>query len=340
MSVGLTPMSLVPANDRAAERAGLLAIDKPAGVTSHDVGSALRRRLRVKRAGHLGTLDPAATGLLLVATGPATRAISAWQGGDKTYEAVVRFGIVTTTQDTQGDVLERSDRLPTESEARTAALALTGEIEQVPPMVSALKVGGKRLYSLARQGIEVERAPRRVTVKRWDWLAFDGATARFRIVCTGGTYVRTLAHDLGRALGCGGALEQLRRLRSEPFGLERALPLRECLTLAPAEIWERAGYTLEQALGHLPRFTLTSHEAESIGFGARPRVGAARAAAREPGVAAGGALRPIVFNSPDGRVLALGELVPAADAGTPADGAFEVRARVVFPWSAREGSAA
>ena len=179
MSVGLTPMSLTPADDRAGGRAGLLAIDKPAGVTSHDVVGAVRRRLRVKRAGHLGTLDPAATGLLLVATGPATRAVTAWQGGEKTYEATIRFGIVTSTQDTHGEVLERSDRVPAESEARAAALALTGEIEQVPPMVSALKVGGKRLYALARQGIEVEREPRRITVRSWDWLSFGGATARF-----------------------------------------------------------------------------------------------------------------------------------------------------------------
>ena len=335
MSVGLTPMSLTPADDRAGGRAGLLAIDKPAGVTSHDVVGAVRRRLRVKRAGHLGTLDPAATGLLLVATGPATRAVTAWQGGEKTYEATIRFGIVTSTQDTHGEVLERSDRVPAEPEARAAARALPGEIEQVPPMVSALKVGGKRLYALARQGIEVEREPRRITVRSWDWLAFGGATARFRVVCSGGTYVRTLAHDLGRALGCGAALEQLRRLRSEPFGLERAIPLHELMTLDPGAVWERAGYTLEQALEHLPQFALTAREADGIGFGARPRVDASRAPGPAPGAATGGALRSIVFRSPDGRVLALGELEPAAEEA----GELEVRARVVFPWSARGGAA-
>src|SRR5206468_7344229 len=137
----------------AGDRAGLIAIDKPAGVTSHDVVDAVRRRLRLARAGHLGTLDPGATGLLLVATGPATRAIAVWQGGDKTYEATLRFGLVTTTQDVHGEVIERSDLLPAEAAAREAALGLVGEIEQVPPMVSALKVKGERLYRLARRGV-------------------------------------------------------------------------------------------------------------------------------------------------------------------------------------------
>lgn len=305
--------------------AGLL-VDKPAGVTSHDVVDAVRRGLRLTRAGHLGTLDPGATGLLLVATGPATRAIPVWQGGDKTYEATVRFGLVTTTQDVHGEVLERSDLLPAEADAREAALALVGEIEQVPPMVSALKVGGERLYRLARRGVEVEREPRSVHVRSWEWLGFDGPTARFRVVCSGGTYVRTLAHDLGRRLGCGAALEQLRRIRSEPFGLERAIDLSELSTQDPNVVWARSGLSLEQAMAHLPALSLTADEAAQVGLGVRPLVTAARAA----GLPVGAGPRSIVLLAPDRRVLALGELAVAAEA-------IEVHGHVVFPWGAREG---
>jgi tRNA pseudouridine55 synthase len=310
----------------AADRAGLIAIDKPAGVTSHDVVDAVRRRLRLTRAGHLGTLDPGATGLLLVATGPATRAIAVWQGGDKTYEATLRFGLVTTTQDVHGEVIEQSDLLPAEGEAREAALGLVGEIEQVPPMVSALKVKGERLYRLARRGVEVEREPRPVRVRSWEWLGFDGPTARFRVVCSGGTYVRTLAHDLGQRLGCGAALERLRRLRSEPFGLERAIDLSELNALDPATVWARSGLSLEEALAHLPALSLTADEAAQVGFGVRPLVPAARVA----GLPVGAGPRSIVLLEPQGRVLALGELAMAPEA-------IAVHGHVVFPWGAREG---
>ncbi len=312
--------------NRAAseDRAGLLAVDKPAGVTSHDVIDAVRARLRIARAGHLGTLDPGATGLLLVATGPATRAIPALQGGDKTYEGTLRFGVVTTTQDLEGDVIETSDRVPSEADVRR--LALTGEIEQVPPMVSALKHHGERLYRLARRGTEVERRPRRVHVRAWEWLGFEDAGARFRVVCSGGTYVRTLVHDLGQRLGCGAALEQLRRLRSEPFGLERSIELRELAALDEGVVWDRAGRSLEQALEHMPALTLSAAEVEAVGHGARPVLPGARVVSLP--VASGA--RSIVLVGSDGRVVALGELIAAADA-------FEVRARVVFPWASAEG---
>ena len=326
MSVAVPPHD--PASpDVASECVGLLVIDKPAGVTSHDVVHAVRRRLRLARAGHLGTLDPGATGLLLVATGAATRAIPVWQGGEKTYEATVRFGLVTSTQDVHGEVLERRDAVPSEADARSAALTLTGEIEQVPPMVSALKHGGTRLYELARQGIEVEREPRRIVVRVWEWLDWNGATARFRVVCSSGTYVRTLAHDLGQRLGCGAALEQLRRLRSEPFGLERSIGLRDLLTLTPDETWARAGLALDDALEHLPALTLDVAEVADVGFGARPALDAARVA----GLPVGAGPRSVVLRGPDARVVALGEIVAVAAA------AFQVRAHVVFPWGAREG---
>lgn len=333
MTVAVPKPPPAPAHDGAAiERAGLLAIDKPPGVTSHDVVETVRRRLRIKRAGHLGTLDPAATGLLLVATGAATRAIPALQGGEKTYEALARFGVVTSTQDLHGEVLERSDRIPGEAAIREAALGLLGETDQLPPMVSAIKVGGQRLYTLARQGLEVERASRRITVRRWDWLGFAAATARFRVVCSGGTYVRTLVHDLGARLGCGAALEELRRLRSEPFGLERSIALRDVMTLDAESVWQQAGWTLEQALAHLPQLVLDAEETSAIGFGARPVIAAARVA----GLPVDAGPRTLVLVAADGRVLALGEVGSIAANATAAT-ELEVRAQVVFPWSAQEG---
>ena len=318
-----------PVRTPRSDRAGLLAVDKPAGLTSHEAVEWVAHRLRLTRAGHLGTLDPGATGLLLVATGAATRCVPVWQGGDKTYEATVRFGVVTSTQDVHGQVLERSDLRPDRAAIVDASRAFVGELEQTPPMVSAIRVGGQRLHRLARRGIEVERAPRRVTVKRWEWLGFEGDDARCRVVCTPGTYVRTLAHDLGRRLGCGAALASLRRLRSEPFGLERALPLRDLATLAPDEVWARAGLSLEQALEHLPALRLDEAAEATLGYGGRPACDAAGA----DGLPVSGGPRSIVLRSAAGRVLALGELVPDADRA----GELKVCPHVVMPWAVRQG---
>src|SRR5258706_301917 len=211
-----------------AEWSGLLAMDKPVGVTSHDVVDLVRRRLRAKGAGHLGTLDPGASGLLMIALGAATRCSTVWQGGEKTYEATIRFGVTTSTQDLQGEVeIERPTDALNEPAVRDASAAFTGGLLQVPPMMSALKVGGQRLYRLARRGETVEREARPIRVAEWTWLSFQLPQARCRIRCSGGTYRRTLAHDLGEGLGTGAALRALRRLRSEPFDLERASRLRD-----------------------------------------------------------------------------------------------------------------
>jgi tRNA pseudouridine55 synthase len=311
------------------DRCGLLVLDKPPGITSHDAVDRVRRRLRIRAAGHLGTLDPGATGLLLVATGAATRCAPVWQGGDKTYEAALLFGVVTTSQDVHGEVLERRVVDLDEARVRQAALGLTGEQEQVPPMVSAIKMGGERLYRLARRGIEVERAPRRVTVRRWEWLGFDLPTAHFRLVCSCGTYVRTLAHDLGQRLGCGAALSELRRLRSEPFGLERGLPLDELSRLDADEVWARAGYSLEESLAHLPTVRLEPDASDAIGYGARPAI----PRAGHPLAPLAGGPRSVVFRGPDDRVLALGELIPETSDPSRAI----VCAHVVFPWTVRQG---
>ena len=321
-------------SEPAGDPAGLLAIDKPAGLTSHDIVDAVRRHMRIKRAGHLGTLDPGATGLLLIATGAATRAIASWQGGEKTYEAALRFGVVTSTQDLHGEVIESSGRTPPETEARAMAATFVGETDQLPPMVSAIKVGGERLYDLARRGIEVERQSRRITVRSWEWLEFSGDTARFRVVCSGGTYVRTLAHDLGQRLGCGAAIAELRRLRSEPFGLDRSIGLAELEASPAPHIWERAGLTLDAALAHLPALRLAAAEAAEIGFGGRPRVSSGRAS----GLPLHGGARSVALQDESGRVVALGELLAAPDTQLVGEAvSVVVHAQVVFPWGAREG---
>lgn len=312
-----------PAGDEVAW-AGLLPVDKPAGVTSHDVVALARRALRVRSAGHLGTLDPGASGLLVLAIGAATRCAVVWQRGTKTYEGVARFGVVTDTQDTAGRVLETRPADVTETAVREAAAALTGEFEQVPPMVSALKHGGRRLYAIAREGGTVERAPRPVRVEAWEWRSFEPPDAAFRVRCSGGTYVRTLVHDLGARLGCGAALAALRRTRSEPFGIEQACPWGELATAGdPTALLARHGIALDRALDVLPVVALDQAGAEALGHGRPARVA--------PGSAPVGAgERSVVLRDPGGRALALGELRPGAVAG-------EVLAapQVVFPWAVR-----
>jgi tRNA pseudouridine55 synthase len=308
---------------------GLLAIDKPAGVTSHDVVDKARRRLKARGAGHLGTLDPGASGLLLLALGSATRCITVWQGGEKTYEGVVRFGVTTSSQDLHGEILaERPTDGLDEARVRAAARALTGTFDQIPPMVSALHVGGERLYRLARRGETVERAPRRVTVAAWDWLSFALPEATFRVRVSGGTYVRTLAHDLGEALGCGGALRTLRRVRSEPFGIERAVPFADLDRLPAAEVLAR-GVPLDEALAVLPAVTLDAEAVDRIGHGAQPLVPLASA----PGATLGAGPRSIVLRDGGGRALGLGELLAAPGESDRA----QVCPHALFPWAVRIG---
>ena len=204
---------------------GILNLDKPAGWTSHDAVAKLRRFLGERRIGHGGTLDPMATGVLPVFVGRATRAVEFLEAADKEYEAGLRLGIVTDTQDTTGRILEEKPVRVSEEEIRAAILALKGERDQLPPMYSAVKVGGKALYAYARAGKDVERRPRHIAVYSAEPLGWAGEEYRFRIVCSKGTYIRTLCHDLGEALGCGGAMSSLRRLRAGPFRLEEAFAL-------------------------------------------------------------------------------------------------------------------
>lgn len=207
---------------------GVLVIDKPAGMTSHDVVDRIRRTFETRKVGHAGTLDPDATGVLILGIGRATRFLAYSQTAPKRYEAVARFGITTSTQDASGEVIHEAEATITEGDVRTALDGFRGEIEQIPPMVSAVKVGGERLYKKARRGEEVERAARKVTISALelrDFVPGERPQATLDITCSGGTYVRTLVHDLGDALGCGAHLLTLRRTEAGGFTLDDAVPL-------------------------------------------------------------------------------------------------------------------
>ncbi len=193
---------------------GILPVDKPQGCTSHDVVARLRRLTGVRKIGHAGTLDPMATGVLLLCLGRATRVVSYLTDAEKEYRFRVRLGVSTDTYDAEGQVVARSDAIPTDAETiRRAVAQFEGEIDQIPPMFSALKVGGRRLYDLARQGEVVERTARRVRIRLIEVERLSEADLDLRAVCSKGTYVRSLAQDLGQALGCGGHVTVLRRTR-------------------------------------------------------------------------------------------------------------------------------
>lgn len=206
---------------------GILLLDKDEGWTSQDCVSKLRGILGERRIGHAGTLDPLATGLLVVLVGRATRAASFAEAETKEYIAAFRPGIVTDTQDITGNLLRSSDVLPSEEDVRAALPRFTGELSQLPPMYSAIKIHGQKLYDIARRGGEVERAPRPVTVYSIDYLERCGADHMLRIRCSKGTYIRTLCHDLGEHLGCGGCMAALRRTRSGSFSVENARRIAE-----------------------------------------------------------------------------------------------------------------
>ncbi len=202
---------------------GMLVVDKPAGMTSHDVVGLLRRRLGERRIGHAGTLDPDATGVLVVGVGNATRLMRYATAGEKTYQCEVVLGSETSTLDSSGEVTARHHMVLEPDEVREASKAFLGEIQQVPPMVSAVRVGGRRLHELAREGVEVERAPRHITVSSFDLQpTSDPLVYRAVITCSAGTYVRTLGADLGSALGGGAHIRALRRTASGSFGEDQA----------------------------------------------------------------------------------------------------------------------
>jgi tRNA pseudouridine55 synthase len=222
------------------EMEGVLLVDKPRDHTSHDVVARLRGKLKMRRIGHAGTLDPMATGLLIILVGKATRVSQYLISLDKEYEGTIELGKVTDSQDAEGEVMETRPVPPlTEDEVKTAIKGFLGDQYQMPPMYSAIKIDGVPLYKNARKGVEVEREPRFIRVMNWELTRFALPHLDFRLRCTKGTYVRTLAHDLGQKLGCGAHLSALRRTATDKFNVSQALTLDQIQALSLPEIEKR-----------------------------------------------------------------------------------------------------
>lgn len=219
---------------------GILLVDKPVGPTSHDVVHKIRRTFKIEKVGHGGTLDPNATGLLIILLGKGTKLSDQIMGSDKSYSGVMRLGRVTSSQDCDGEILaEHPFEQITQEQVVAEMKKLEGDIYQMPPMVSAIKLQGVPLYKLARKGEEVERKPRLIHIYRYVLTAWDRPLVSFITDCTKGTYVRTLAHDVGQALGCGASLDALRRLKSGDLDVKDALPFDDILALTPEQLAAR-----------------------------------------------------------------------------------------------------
>jgi tRNA pseudouridine55 synthase len=236
---------------------GIVIVDKPQGWTSQDVTARLRRVFNTRRIGHGGTLDPMATGVLPVFVGRATRGVEFFEHAEKTYEAVLQLGITTDTEDVTGTVLEKREFTLSEQEFLNILPQFRGEIRQIPPMYSALKINGQKLCDLARQGKEVERKPRTITIHKLECLEFSGETARLLVHCSKGTYIRTLCKDIGEALGCGGCMASLRRVTAGEYTIEEAVPLQELLDTENPEQYLRQVDTMFR---NRPAVTLTSNQ--------------------------------------------------------------------------------
>ena len=271
-------------------------VDKPVGPTSHDVVARLRRASRERRIGHAGTLDPLAAGVLVVATGKATRLIEYLVDTEKAYAAAVTFGVETETYDAEGRVLaERPAHGLTREQVEATLGTYRGEIEQRPPAFSAVSVGGQRLYALARRGETVEAPLRRVTVYRLDLVDWRPPVAHLEIVCSKGTYIRSLAHDLGQDTGYGAHLSALVRLRSGDFRVDAAVPLDELEARLREGRWQEVAIPLEAAVAHLPAVRLDDAGAARLAQGqaveaaeAVKAAGAVEAAGAAPTRATGG----------------------------------------------------
>ncbi|MGH7977345.1 MAG: tRNA pseudouridine(55) synthase TruB [Limisphaerales bacterium] len=219
---------------------GAILIDKPAGPTSHDVVDAIRRKFGIKKVGHCGTLDPNATGLLIIVLGRGTKLSEKLMGDDKVYEGTMKFGQTTNSYDADGEILETKPVPPlTLEQLNELASQFIGDQMQIPPMVSAIKKDGVPLYKLARKGIEIEREPRLVHIYNFRFTNYSEPLGEFRLACTKGTYVRSVAQDLGQKFGCGAHLATLRRTVSGKFDVADSKPLDEILKLSPGELEKR-----------------------------------------------------------------------------------------------------
>ena len=236
---------------------GIVIIDKPQEWTSQDVTARLRRVFQTRRIGHGGTLDPMATGVLPVFVGRATRGVEFFEHAEKTYETVLQLGMTTDTEDTSGTVLTQQEVRLTREEFEAILPRFRGEIIQVPPMYSALKINGQKLVDLARKGKTVERQGRPITIHQLELLDFTGDTARLRVRCSKGTYIRTLCKDMGEALGCGGCMAELRRVQAGEYTISEAVPL---LELLESEDPERHLRPVDTMFRNYPAVTLTEKQ--------------------------------------------------------------------------------
>ena len=223
---------------------GIVIIDKPQEWTSQDVTARLRRVFNTRRIGHGGTLDPMATGVLPVFVGRATRGVEFFEHAEKAYETVLRLGLTTDTEDVFGNTLHEQEVHISETEFLSVLPRFRGKIEQIPPMYSALKVNGQKLCDLARKGKEVERQPRPIEIFELTLLEFTGTTARLRVRCSKGTYIRTLCKDIGEALGCGGCMQELRRIQAGEYTIDEAVPLQTLLDAQNPEQYLRGVDTM------------------------------------------------------------------------------------------------
>ena len=236
---------------------GIVIVNKPQGWTSQDVTARLRRVFGTRRIGHGGTLDPMATGVLPVFVGRATRGVEFFEHAEKTYEATLRLGIATDTEDITGTVLVERPVDVTREQFEKTLENFRGEILQVPPMYSALKINGQKLCDLARKGKEVERQPRPITIYKLECLAFDGVTAKLLVHCSKGTYIRTLCKDIGESLGCGGCMEALCRVTAGEYTLEGSVALEELLETENPEQYLRP---VDSMFTNLERVNLTENQ--------------------------------------------------------------------------------
>jgi len=248
---------------------GVLVVDKPIGLTSHDVVQIIRKGTNIRRAGHTGTLDPRASGVLVILVGPAVRLSEYVSASDKRYQAVVRLGQSTDTYDADGRVVSTSPVNITEDEFANALKQFIGEIEQVPPPYSAVKIKGKKAYEMAREGEEVELLPRKIQVYNLDLLEWAPPDAVIDVYCSSGTYVRSLAHDLGEALGCGAHLVGLRRTKSGRFTLRDAVPLRKLRESFENGTWYQHLIPAAEALSDWPSIELTQTQVDDVRHGHR-----------------------------------------------------------------------
>ncbi|PKO15446.1 MAG: tRNA pseudouridine(55) synthase TruB [Chloroflexi bacterium HGW-Chloroflexi-10] len=256
-------------NDKNNAVSGVLVVDKPIGMTSHDVVQIVRKGTNIRRAGHTGTLDPRASGVLVILVGPAVRLSEYVSASDKRYQAVVQLGISTDTYDADGRVLSTTAVDISEKQFDEVLQSFVGEIEQVPPPYSAVKVQGKKAYEMAREGEEVDLEPRMISVYNLELLEWAPPEAVIDVYCSSGTYVRSLAHDLGEKLGCGAHLIGLRRTKSGRFTLRDAVPLRKLRESFENDSWQNFIIPAAEALSDWPAVILTAEQLDIVRHGRR-----------------------------------------------------------------------